>query len=271
MAGAAFSSTSSLEYGTPPTGVFCITSSSAFSHLVLTHPQSGADEKWVSWCRRVANDLSAYATDRYKVHVVSHRPDGALRFHLGEQITVAWQVPRHHSRCDWIGLYCVGANPSSLVTWTSSLGMWIPVHDEEWDGDLPIREGSHASSPTGSEDADDVSSDTVVFQGDGLPWTVGRYEVRYHHDGKYNVLALDGALEIYVDRPENIDFESGTSEDGGHPDDFWFWSERQAWRIVRMVWEMFGVEYVPDVMMADANLSALAQRIIASQQIIMEE
>ncbi|KAF8266058.1 phospholipid methyltransferase-domain-containing protein [Lactarius quietus] len=157
---------------------------------------------------RVANDLSAYATDRYKVHVVSRRSDGALRFHLGEQITVAWQVPRHHSRRDWIGLYRVGANPSSLVTRTSSLGMWIPVHDEEWDGDLPIREDSHASSPTGSEDADDVSSGTVVFQGDGLPWTVGRYEVRYHHDGKYNVLALDGPLEIYVDRPENVDFES---------------------------------------------------------------
>ena len=35
--------------------------------------------------------------------------------------------------------------------------------------------------------------------------------------------------------------------------------------------EMYGVEYAPDVVMADANLSALAQRIIASRQIIMEE
>ncbi|KAF8256391.1 hypothetical protein EI94DRAFT_1823770 [Lactarius quietus] len=113
----------------------------------------------------------------------------------------------------------------------------------------------------------------------------------------WRYIALDGPLEIYVDRPENVDFESvrtalayvvplcldgdpslvpsstteGTSEDGGHPDDFRFWSERQAWRIARTVREMFGVEYAPDVVMADANLSALAQRIIASRQIIMEE
>ena len=111
-------------------------------------------------CRRLANDLSAYATDRYKVHVVSGGGNGgALRFHLGEQIKVAWQVPRHHSRRDWIGLYRVGANPSSLVTRTSSLGMWIPVHDEEWDGDFPISENSHASSPTGSGSSSSSSSE----------------------------------------------------------------------------------------------------------------
>jgi phosphatidylethanolamine N-methyltransferase len=75
----------------------------------------------------------------------------------------------------------------------------MPVHDEEWDGDFPISEDdSQSSSPTrSSEGADDEASGTLVFQGDGLPWTVGRYEVRYHHDGMYNVLALDGPLEIY--------------------------------------------------------------------------
>ena len=150
--------------------------------------------------RRVANDLSAFETDRYKLHVISRRPDGALRFHLGEQIKVAWQVPRHHSRRDWIGLYRVGANPSSLVTRTSSLGMWMPVHDEEWDGEIPINEFSLSSSSslTGTESPDDDEvSGTVVFQGDGVPWTVGCYEVRYHHDGMYNVFALDGPIEIY--------------------------------------------------------------------------
>ena len=46
-------------------------------------------------------------------------------------------APRHHSRKDWIGIYRVGANASALVTRTSSLGMWVPVHDDEWDGDIP--------------------------------------------------------------------------------------------------------------------------------------
>lgn len=65
----------------------------------------------------------------------------------------------------------VGANQSNLVTKTSSLGMWLPVHDEEWDGDVPIGivEGGAKDTPTSGE---------VVFKGDKLPWGVGRYEVR---------------------------------------------------------------------------------------------
>ncbi|KAI0248921.1 phosphatidylethanolamine N-methyltransferase [Lactifluus subvellereus] len=251
---------------------------------------------------RLANDLSGYATDRYKLRVISHRADGALRFHLGEQIKVAWQVPRHHSRRDWIGVYRVGANRSSLVTQTSSLGMWVPVHEEKWDGDIPIDEDSQTTSPT-DEDGASASDDEcgmVVFKGDSLPWTVGQYEVRYHHNERYNVLALDGPIEIYVDRPAKVDFESvratlahvvplcldgdpslipsstssstdgdqTSGKDGGDPDDFRFWSERQAWRIARVVREMFGVEYAPGVVMADANLSALAQRIVASRKIV---
>ncbi|KAF8467027.1 phosphatidylethanolamine N-methyltransferase [Russula ochroleuca] len=248
---------------------------------------------------RVANDLSAYATDKYSIHIVPRFPGSALRFHLGAQIEVKWQVPRHHSRRDWIGLYRVGANQSSLVTRTSSLGMWVPVHDEEWDGDVPIGEESQASDPADT-DASDEECGTAVFKGDSLPWTVGRYEMRYHHDGKYNVLALEGPIEIYVDRPEKVDFDSvraalahvvplcldgdpslipsstkhtnetveDSEDNSGDPDDFRFWSARQAWRIARAVREMFGVEYAPDIVVADANLTALAERIVASQTLM---
>jgi phosphatidylethanolamine N-methyltransferase len=133
------------------------------------------------------------------MRVVSRRADGALRFHLGEQITVSWQVPRHHSRKDWIGLYRVGANRSTLVTQTSSLGMWVPVHDEEWDGDTPIGEESQIHSPADEEgpSSNDEECGTIVFKGDSLPWTVGQYEVRYHHNMRYNVLAFDGPIEIF--------------------------------------------------------------------------
>ena len=149
--------------------------------------------------RRVANDLSAYATEKYKIQIVPRSPGNALHFHLGEQIEVKWLVPRNHSRKDWIGLYRVGANKSSLVTRVSSLGMWVPVHDEEWDGDIPIGENSQTRTLTGREGTgtSDEECGVVVFKGDTLPWTVGRYEMRYHHDGKYNVLALDGPIEIY--------------------------------------------------------------------------
>ena len=62
--------------------------------------------------------------------------------------------------------------------------------------------------------------------------------------------------------------ESPTSEDGRDPDDFRFWSERQAKRICLVIKQIFGVEYVPDVIVADANLSALANRILLSLELI---
>lgn len=103
-----------------------------------------------------------------------------------------------------------------------------------------------------------------------------------------------------MDRPEKVDFESvrsalahvvplcldgdpslipsstkhktdGTADDdnnSGDPDDFRFWSARQAWRIARAVREIFGVEYAPDVVVADANLTALAERIVASRKLM---
>ncbi|KAI0042743.1 hypothetical protein FA95DRAFT_1584332 [Auriscalpium vulgare] len=240
---------------------------------------------------RVANDLSSYDTDKYKVHAVSNRADGLLRFHLGEPIRVAWQAPFRHSRRDWIGLYRVGANHSKLVTKTSSLGMWIPVHGAEWDGDV------HVGSDVQEKEGQDPASGQVVFKGDTLPWQVGKYEIRYHHDGKYNVLSFDGPIEIYVNKPEVIDFDAArkslkhvvplcldsdpsliplscradsdaASDDSQDPDDFRFWSEKQAARIARAIMQIFDVEYTAEVIMADANLSALAHRILASKQIL---
>ncbi|ETW80028.1 hypothetical protein HETIRDRAFT_477618 [Heterobasidion irregulare TC 32-1] len=247
---------------------------------------------------RVANDLSSYETDKYKISIVSNHAGGRLRFHLGQQITAQWQAPVNHSRRDWIGIYRVGANQSKLITKTSSLGMWVPVHNEEWEGDVPI--GSDSSKKEGNE----PESGKVVFQGDALPWQIGKYEVRYHHDGKYNVLSLDGPLEIYVNKLETLDFSSVRSslmnivplcldsdpsliplscradlntdensegeeyENGRTRDDFRFWSERQAKRIARAIEQVFEVEYTPEVIMADANLSALAHRILASKEIL---
>jgi phosphatidylethanolamine N-methyltransferase len=82
-------------------------------------------------------------------------------------------------------------------------------------------------------------------------------------------LCLDGDPSLI---PSSTKHKNGTDEDGedngGDPDDFRFWSARQAWRIARVVREMFGVEYAPDVVLADANLSALAERIVASRKLM---
>ncbi|KAI0331371.1 phosphatidylethanolamine N-methyltransferase [Cubamyces sp. BRFM 1775] len=254
---------------------------------------------------RVANDLSSYDTNKYKISIVPSA-DGSYRFHLGEPIRVRWRAPLHHSRKDWIGIYRVGANQSNLVTKTSSRGMWVPVHDDEWDGDIPL---SLHKPKTEDPNSPDVEEGEVVFKSDALPWWTGKYEVRYHHDGKYNVMSLDGPFEVVVNKPSQLDFTSvrqslmhivplcldmdpslvpqsckdgatsssspapdagAETEDGRDPDDFRFWSERQAKRISLAIEQAFGVEIAPEVIVADANLSALANRILVSKELLSD-
>ncbi|KAM6490993.1 phosphatidylethanolamine N-methyltransferase [Amanita muscaria] len=242
---------------------------------------------------RIANDLSCYDTAKYKVTITPNGSSGNLRFHLGEPISVKWQAPQNHSRKDWIGLYRIGANKSTAVTKISSLGMWLPVHDEEWDGDIPLGM-ERLDGPLGDSDGG-----ILTFKGDKLPWLTGQYEVRYHHDGKYNVLSIDGPIEIYVDKPDKLDFASVRSallrivplcldsdpslipisckpqgvcngEDAEYrdPDDFAFWTEGQAKRICIAIQQVFDVEYAPEVVVADANLTALAKRIITVSRLL---
>ncbi|KAJ3742832.1 phospholipid methyltransferase-domain-containing protein [Lentinula detonsa] len=265
---------------------------------------------------RVSSNMASYDTSKYRATILPSS-DGTLSFHLGEPIRIRWQAPHMHSRKDWIGLYRVGANKSSLVTKTSSMGMWVPVHDDEWDGDIPLGRDRPGMPPKDSE------SGLVTFKDNTLPWITGHYEIRYHHDGKYNVMCMDGPIEIYVETPTELNFssvrqtlmrivplcldsdpsliplscrgdntptleqntsilrESGESppehsnrthfqsdadERGPDPDDFSFWSELQAKRICSAIEQAFDVEYAPEVVLADANLSALANRILLSKQ-----
>jgi phosphatidylethanolamine N-methyltransferase len=67
-------------------------------------------------------------------------------------------------------------------------------------------------------------------------------------------------------KPE--DAEVTPEERERDPDDFRFWSERQAKRIAVCIEQVFDVEYTPAVIMADANVSALAKRILASKEIL---
>lgn len=55
---------------------------------------------------------------------------------------------------------------------------------------------------TGSTSAS-VASGTVTLKGNALPWNAGSYELRYHHDGKHNVMARLAPLEVFVPRPED--------------------------------------------------------------------
>lgn len=209
------------------------------------------------------------------------------QFHIGEPITVHWRAPISHSKKDWIGIYRKGANKSNSVTKISSLGRWVPVHDDVWDGDIPVSVDETESSKKCEGD--------VVLKGEKLPWVAGLYEIRYHHDGKYNVLSTVD-IEVFADEIPTFTLEAvrntlkrlvvyaldedpslipiscqtqpteGTT-DGRDPDDFNFWSEKQAKLLAKGIEQVFGVEYSPEVIVADANISALANRILVSKEI----
>lgn len=57
----------------------------------------------------------------------------------------------------------------------------------------------------------------------------------------------------------------GNSEDS---DDFRFWSEKQAKRIATCIHEAFGVEYASSVILADANVTTLTNRILATKELL---
>ncbi|KAJ7203587.1 hypothetical protein GGX14DRAFT_698953 [Mycena pura] len=67
-----------------------------------------------------------------------------------------------------------------------------------------------------------------------------------------------------------VDAAANESPDDRDPDDVSFWSEQQAKRICSAIEQVFGVEYAPEVVVADANLSTLARRILLSKEILLD-
>lgn len=63
------------------------------------------------------------------------------------------------------------------MTKTTSLGMWAPVHGEEWDGDVPLLGSSSSKDRDQDHISDQLEHGEVVFKGDILPWQPGKYEV----------------------------------------------------------------------------------------------
>jgi phosphatidylethanolamine N-methyltransferase len=147
---------------------------------------------------RVAEDMSGYDTSRYSITVASSSSSAPVpRFHVGQPIRVNWTAPSNHSRKDWIGVYRLGSAKDCLITKISSMGKWVPIFEEEYNGEeqarlAPEQELSHGDAGT------------VTFRGNRLPWSPGKYELRYHHDGKHNVMSTVSPIEIYVSKPSDM-------------------------------------------------------------------
>ncbi|PWN24981.1 hypothetical protein BDZ90DRAFT_234589 [Jaminaea rosea] len=161
---------------------------------------------------RTGDDEQTRTIDRTQYSVSPVAPDAAgpssssagskARFHLGEPVTIAWSAAAGHAKRDWVGIYKVDrfGSPGSadrednrLVTKISSHGAWINVGEEE-EEDM-----EHDESKLPSKRTNEPASGKVVFRGKRLPWSVGTFEARYHHDGKQDVLARSPKFEIYVE------------------------------------------------------------------------
>ena len=77
-------------------------------------------------------------------------------------------------------------------------------------------------------------------------------------------LCLDSDPSLVPISSKHVD---ATSEALASDDDFRFWSETQAKRIALCIRAGFGVEYSHDVILADANVSTLANRILIAKEL----
>ena len=129
-----------------------------------------------------------------------------LVFEYGAPIKVNWTAPLNHSKKDWIGLYRVTDNTSREVTRVSSQGRWVVTNEGSYDN-LTCEKGiitSDVVKPASFQgpggDKHDLASGEIIFSSDKLFWTQGVFELRYHHNGKHNVMAISRPFEIRIRR-----------------------------------------------------------------------
>ncbi|KAK9767125.1 phosphatidylethanolamine N-methyltransferase [Basidiobolus ranarum] len=216
---------------------------------------------------------------QYSLQIQNSTITSSCIFPLGEPIKLTWTAPSNHSNEDWIGVYKVGANGSNKITSIASKGRYLYVFkktDEENEAEQPIAHGTTGATITGE----------MVFTVDKLPWEVGTYEFRYHHDGKHSVLALTQPFDITVgilpQHPTQQEIQNTlfpviqrclATDDIHFPelpeDEFDGLKESDARKIVYAIKLMYGVEFSWKVVEMDGNVSHLANRIYHARKVLV--
>ena len=228
-----------------------------------------------------------------------------LEVSYGAPIKVKWTAPLHHSKRDWIGLYMVADNASREITKVSSHGRWVGTNSGQLtyahanDGILISDQRVSGENRKDGENKDYLSGE-VEFSGDKLWWTSGTFELRYHHNGRYNVLALSTPFSIsipsFVPDPSDSDipFDPNSATRNAveqallpviqncfdrDPDvaprtvdeHFGPTLEREgkyAKRVVYAVSRMFGIDFAPEVVQADGTVRNLSWRICNAKKVL---
>ncbi|ORZ12271.1 phospholipid methyltransferase-domain-containing protein [Absidia repens] len=215
-------------------------------------------------------------------------------YELGQAISAVWEAPEYRGERDWVGVYKVKSNKDKRVTNISSRGLW------KWAADLmddvsksatttkTKRTSKAATTTTNDSDIDTNSvlggttvkqhSGVLTFGGNQLPWEEGVYELRYHHDGKHNVMAVSEPFEIMTPTPKDASDTNGTQHTllrlvqnalDNNPDIipvsptdvFIGLGEMEARHIVDVIKMIYGVEFAWEVVLADNTVARLTKRI----------
>ncbi|KAG5989492.1 phosphatidylethanolamine N-methyltransferase [Claviceps spartinae] len=226
------------------------------------------------------------------------KPVKTMAYEYGAPLRVRWRAPANHSKQDWIGLYMVTDNRSRENTEVPSLGRWAPTNEGSYDAmtaDSSIVVSEHACPKSDASEPNMVEGE-VLFEGDKLWWTQGVFEFRYHHNGKYNTMAISEPFEIRIaqfaeedvtldakgmyaqavesavlpvvqnclDRDPDIAPSHVEESFGSHVER----DGKYAKRIVYAIREMFGIEFAPAVVLADGNVRKLTWRICNAKEVL---
>ncbi|KAF9899776.1 phosphatidylethanolamine N-methyltransferase, partial [Lobosporangium transversale] len=247
---------------------------------------------------RTWDDIGVYDKSQYSVKIINDvapavNAEGIPTYSLGQKLTVEWTAPLNHGTKDWIGIYKVSSNNSKEVTSVASKGRYLYVNRDLGLGEAEEGVNDHAGKGDGEIIEEEVvwieekelCRGRVVFLGDKLPWFQGTFEFRYHHHGRYNVMAyttpfaialenyqdekehtvasISHALLPYVQRCFNSDEETmPTSVD----ERFIMINESIAQRIVRGIQLMYGIEFTWEVVAVDMSCLHLALRIFTARR-----
>ncbi|KAF9088033.1 phosphatidylethanolamine N-methyltransferase [Mortierella sp. GBA35] len=249
---------------------------------------------------RTWDDMGVYDMSQYSVKLeLDNQPTfnsaGIPTYQLGEKLTVSWTAPLNHGSKDWIGIYKVSGNQTHKVTNIASHGRYLfVIRDRGLEGaEDPGLDGDHAGLADGdvSEeevvwvDEQEICRGKVVFSGDKLPWFQGTFEFRYHHHGRYNVMAHTSPFEITLPNyEESKDISVGTISQALLPyvqrcfnqdedtmpctadEKFVMINQQIAQRIVKGIQLMYGIEFAWEVVAVDMSVLHLSIRIATARR-----
>jgi phosphatidylethanolamine N-methyltransferase len=158
---------------------------------------------------RTWDSVESYDMSQYSIKIISDteptlNADGIPTYALGQKLTVEWTAPVNHGAQDWIGIYKVSSNGSKKITNVASKGRYLYVGRDPGLGEAEEGVENHAGKGDGEVieeqvvliEGKELCQGRVVFLGDKLPWFTGTFEFRYHHHGRYNVMAYSSPFEV---------------------------------------------------------------------------